>query len=67
MFILARANRIIPPLLVLYAFLMLFGWFALFSADYYKLGKHPFSSLGFVSNIIYWIESGYFDVVSQSK
>lgn len=35
--------------------------------DYKALGKHVASSVGFVSNIIYWRESGYFDVASKEK
>lgn len=66
-FYVARANRIIPTLAVLCLFLLIFGWFYLPPFDYGALGKHVASSMGFLSNIIYWRESGYFDAASQGK
>ena len=66
-FYLARANRIVPALAVLCLVLLIFGWLYLTPIDYKTLGKHVFSSLGFVSNIVYWKESGYFDAVSHEK
>jgi phosphatidylserine synthase len=44
-----------------------FGWFYLIPLDYKALGKHVASSVGFLSNIIYWRESGYFDAASHEK
>ncbi|MCD9494564.1 acyltransferase family protein [Photobacterium carnosum] len=66
-FYVARANRIIPALSVVCLALLVFGWFYLTPLDYRTLGKHVTSSMGFLSNIIYWRESGYFDAVSHSK
>ncbi|MCD9475484.1 acyltransferase family protein [Photobacterium phosphoreum] len=66
-FYVARANRIIPALSVVCLALLVFGWFYLTPLDYRTLGKHVASSMGFVSNIIYWRESGYFDAASHSK
>lgn len=66
-FYIARANRIIPALAVLCFFLLVFGWFYLAPFDYKALGKHAASSIGFLSNVIYWRESGYFDASSQEK
>ena len=66
-FYVARANRIIPALAVLCSVLLLFGWFYLTPLDYKNLGKHVGSSMGFLSNFIYWRESGYFDAASQEK
>ncbi|PSV30190.1 acyltransferase [Photobacterium sp. GB-27] len=66
-FYVARANRIIPALSVVCLALLIFGWFYLTPLDYRALGKHVASSMGFVSNIIYWRESGYFDAVAHSK
>lgn len=62
-----RANRIIPALAVLCLALLVFGWFYLAPLDYKALGNYVWSSMGFVSNIIYWRESGYFDVASHEK
>jgi peptidoglycan/LPS O-acetylase OafA/YrhL len=66
-FYVARANRIIPALAVLCLFLLVFGWFYLTPLDYRALGKHVASSMTFISNIIYWKESGYFDAASREK
>lgn len=66
-FYVARANRIIPALAVLCFVLLIFGFFFLTPWEYRTLGKHVGSSIGFVSNIIYWMESGYFDAASKEK
>lgn len=66
-FYVARANRIIPALAVLCLSLLVFGWFYLTPLDYQLLGKHTASSVSFISNIIYWKESGYFDASSYEK
>ncbi|KKD60425.1 acyltransferase [Grimontia sp. AD028] len=66
-FYVARANRIIPALAVLCLVLLLYGWFYLTPLDYKALSKHVASSVGFVSNVIYWRESGYFDAASHEK
>ncbi len=63
----ARANRIIPALAAVCLVLLLFGWFYLTPIDYKALGKHTASSIGFLSNITYWKEAGYFDVSSHEK
>lgn len=66
-FYIARANRIIPALAVLCLILLVFGWFYITPQDYKVLGKHVGSSIGFLSNIMYWRESGYFDASSHEK
>lgn len=66
-FYIARANRIIPALAVLCLVLLAWGYFYLTPWEYRSLGKHAASSAGFVSNLIYWLESGYFDAASKQK
>ncbi|WP_192022377.1 acyltransferase family protein [Shewanella sp. WPAGA9] len=66
-FYVARANRIIPALAILCIVLLVFGWFYLTPLDYKALGKHVGSSMGFLSNIVYFTESGYFDASSHEK
>lgn len=66
-FYVARANRIIPALALLCLVLLAFGWFYLTPVEYRSLGKHAASSIGFLSNIIYWTEAGYFDAASHEK
>jgi len=57
-FYIDRAKRIIPALLVLCMFLLVFGWFYFLAEDYKELGKHVTSSIAFLSNVIYWIQTG---------
>jgi peptidoglycan/LPS O-acetylase OafA/YrhL len=66
-FYVARANRIIPALSLLCFILLIFGWFYISPIDYEALGIHAASSMSFLSNIVYWRESGYFDVSSHEK
>ncbi|MFV0575466.1 MAG: acyltransferase family protein [Vibrio sp.] len=66
-FYIARANRIIPALAVLCFVLIVFGYLALNELDMRALTKHIASSLGFLSNLVYWNESGYFDAASKEK
>ncbi len=66
-FYVARANRIIPALALLCLVLLVFGWFYLTPIEYRALGKHAASSIGFLSNFIYWTEAGYFDAASHEK
>jgi len=60
-FLKARATRIIPALLVIIIIVLFLGYAFLEPLSYRSLGKHAASSLGFVSNIIYSRESGYFN------
>lgn len=66
-FYMARAYRIVPALTVLCLFLFIFGWLFLIPLDYKILSQHAASSVGFVSNIVYLNESGYFDAESHEK
>lgn len=66
-FYIARANRIIPPLMAMCSVLLILGWFYLTPVDYRILGKHIAGSSGFISNIFYFKESGYFDAGSHEK
>lgn len=66
-FYVSRARRIVPALLVLVLILMVAGWWALPRLDYEALSKHSVAALGFFSNIIFWLEAGYFDSASHEK
>lgn len=62
-----RSIRIIPALAILFFALLAIGWFTLLPTEYKDLGKHVFASIFFISNFIYWRESGYFDVDAHNK
>ncbi|UIR54712.1 acyltransferase [Sphingobacterium sp. SRCM116780] len=62
-----RITRIIPALLFLLVGLMLIGNFILLPSDLQQLGNNAFFSALFVSNIDYYLHSGYFDASSQNN
>ncbi|RJX72394.1 acyltransferase [Vibrio sinensis] len=63
----ARASRIIPALAIMCIVTLIVGMIYLTPWDLRKLGKHILMSMGFISNIAYLKESGYFDVAAQEK
>lgn len=66
-FYLSRANRIIPALASLCAVVGLVAWFSLTPEELKNYSKHAITSLGFISNIQYFREAGYFDAASHEK
>jgi len=62
-----RIKRIFPALIIVLIACLVFGWFALLADEYNQLGKHVAAGAGFISNIVFWNESGYFDNVSDTK
>lgn len=62
-----RIRRIFPALTLVLIACYIFGWFALLSEEYRQLGKHIASGAGFISNIVFWLESGYFDNAANTK
>lgn len=63
----ARAVRIIPALAVMCVILLTFGWFFTLDSTYETMSKHVVATLTFLSNVVYWGESGYFDASSHQK
>ncbi len=66
-FYIRRVNRIFPALLVVLVTCLIGGWHKLFSDEYQQLGKHVAAGAGFISNLVLWSESGYFDTAADSK
>jgi peptidoglycan/LPS O-acetylase OafA/YrhL len=62
-----RIKRIFPALALILLASYAFGWFALFPREYAQLGKYIAAGAGFVSNIVLWNESGYFDNFAETK
>lgn len=67
LFYLARAKRIIPPLLAMIMATLVVGWFLLMPTDYQLLGRHARESALFTSNLTYLSEFGYFDARAAEK
>ena len=62
-----RIRRLFPALIVVLLTAIIVGAFALFADEYERLGKHAASAITFLLNFRLMNESGYFDVVSESK
>lgn len=62
-----RVRRIFPSLAFVVISCMVFGWFALYPVEYSQLGKHAALGAGFISNIGFYNENGYFDVSAITK
>ena len=62
-----RIKRIFPALLLVLTACFIFGWFTLLANEYRQLGKHIVGGSGFISNLVLWRESGYFDSSADTK
>jgi len=62
-----RIRRIFPALILVLASTWAAGYIWLEPSDYESLGKHIAAGAGFVANIGYWLETGYFDTASELK
>lgn len=56
-FYMARGRRIVPALLVLCAVLLSLGWWLTPPSDYQALGVQAASSVTFLSNFKFWLQS----------
>lgn len=62
-----RIRRIFPALGVVLLACLGIGWVILSPGEYELVGKHVTGGAGFVSNLIYWKEAGYFDSAADTK
>lgn len=62
-----RVWRIFPALLLVLAASLVLGWLVLLANEYAQLGKHVAGGAGFVSNLLFWAEVGYFDNAADTK
>jgi peptidoglycan/LPS O-acetylase OafA/YrhL len=62
-----RVKRIFPALWLVLLCVIAFGWVALFTDEYQRLGKHVAAGAVFLSNIVLWREAGYFDPAADLK
>ena len=61
-----RVRRIFPALITVLLFVWVVGWFTLTPDDYKQLGQQ-IAGAGFISNILLWKGTGYFDSGAQFK
>lgn len=66
-FYMRRAKRILPALFVVLLATWLLGVYLLAPSELSSLGKSVAATAGFVSNITFWQEVGYFDVSAERK
>jgi peptidoglycan/LPS O-acetylase OafA/YrhL len=66
-FYIRRFRRIFPALITVLLAALIYGWFALAPDQYRELGRQAAAGAGFGANILFWHESGYFDVGSIDK
>jgi peptidoglycan/LPS O-acetylase OafA/YrhL len=62
-----RIRRIFPALILVLVACFVFGWVALLADEYKQLGKYIAAGSGFVSNLLLWADSGYFDNSAETK
>ena len=62
-----RIRRIFPALAACLAAVLVYGFVVLTPPELAQLGKHVFFGAGFLSNIVLWSESGYFDSAATYK
>ena len=56
-----RIRRIFPALAAVLASCLVAGWYLLLPDEFAQLGEHVAAGAAFVSNIVLWQESGYFE------
>jgi len=66
-FYVRRIRRIFPALITVVLAVLAFGWYVLLQQEFAQLGKHVAAAAGFVSNLVLWSESGYWDNDSVTK
>lgn len=62
-----RIQRIFPALILVLVACFAFGWFALLADERKELGKHIAAGAGFLSNLVYLNEAGYFSDAENTK
>lgn len=66
-FYIRRIRRIFPALLIVLISVYFFGWFFLTPREFEFLNQQIAGGAGFISNFIFWRQSGYFDIVGEKK
>src|SRR5688572_242044 len=62
-----RIRRIFPALVLVLAGCLGLGWLVLLPHEYAQLGKHVVAGAGFIANLAFWHEAGYFDSSAELK
>ena len=62
-----RIRRIFPSLVTVVLAVLIVGFFLDFSTEFARLGTHAAAGAAFLSNLLLWRESGYFDIAPVHK
>jgi len=62
-----RIRRLFPALVTVLLLSLLYGRIVLLPDEFRRLGKHVAAGALFIQNIVFWNESGYFDVTASLK
>lgn len=62
-----RVRRIFPALILVMLACIIAGWHLLIADEYSQLGFHVAAGASFLSNVLLWAQSGYFDNASEVK
>ena len=62
-----RVRRLFPALITVLLLCLGYGGLILLPAEYEQMGKHMAAGIVFIQNIVFWQESGYFDIASSLK
>jgi peptidoglycan/LPS O-acetylase OafA/YrhL len=66
-FYVRRAKRILPALFVVLSTTVGLGLVLLTPSELSSMGKNMAATSGFVSNVTFWLDTGYFDVAAERK
>jgi peptidoglycan/LPS O-acetylase OafA/YrhL len=62
-----RVRRIFPSLILVMSCCLGAGWYMMLPSEFMQIGKHVVAGAAFVSNLVLWQESGYFDTAADAK
>lgn len=66
-FYIRRANRIFPGLVLVLAACMGLGALSLYASEYRLMGRSVAAGAGFVANLNFFLEGGYWDIAAKLK
>ena len=66
-FFLRRFRRLVPAAVATIALSLIAGYYIMPSDDYEHAGRSGLAALLFSSNVVFWLEAGYFDAASHTK
>jgi peptidoglycan/LPS O-acetylase OafA/YrhL len=62
-----RIRRIFPALFVVMLFCIIAGWAVVAPGEYKSLGGSVFATSVFLSNVLFWMRSGYFETSAEQQ